>query len=256
MAIERCCFAGVGAFKVREYGKPETKWINIGDVSAATENRDITTISNPNRTTPGGGNSCSITRYNAVTVDLELQCHKDFNLAIADGAEVTAGSVTPVVDEPHRAYKGSYIRLNKGIPVNSTIVVENTAGTTTYALGTDYVVSGSGIFIPESSSIADPVGPAFAANVNISYTPAPQSHSEAFLKTGVEYEVWFDAINEENNKRASITYLRAKFGPADAREWLSDGFQNLNVTAELLVDSNRIGAGLSGRAYHDYENAV
>lgn len=256
MAVERCCFAGVGSFKVREYGKPETKWINIGDLSTATENRDLETISNPNRTTPGGGSSCSLTRYNSVNVELELQCHKDFNLAIADGAEVTTGSVTPVVDELQRAYKGSYVRFNKGVPVNSTIIVENVGGTTTYVSGTDYVVSGSGLFIPETSSIVDPVGPSFAPNIQVSYTPAPQSHSEAFLKTGVEYEVWFDALNQENNLRASITYLRAKFGPASTREWLSDGFQNFNVTAELLVDPNRNGAGLSGRAYHDYENAA
>lgn len=195
-------------------------------------------------TSSGGGKANSIERITGVTMSLKAHDLNAANLAIGafgSTAAVTAGAIT---NEPHIAYKGGLVPLTYVPDLTVAPVVTDVAGTTTYTEGTDYVVTGAGIYVTTGSTIPNSV--ASAVNIHVDYTKKAVSVVEALVNSAGEYKLVFAGLNEaQSGKQTVVTVHRFKAGAAQNIAYLGDDYASLDLTGEALSDSLITGAGLS-----------
>jgi hypothetical protein len=157
-------------------------------------------------------------------------------LATVGTLSQASGSVT---DESVNA-KGSYFKVvGRDITVP---VVTNAAGSTTYVLGTDYVVENArlGLFrIIAGSSLATAVSGAGATGLTllVDYTRAAVTGTQFLggLQPNLIAEVLFDGRNRANLKAFDIRIPEAVISPAGGFDLLGDGFGEAAFNARLVL---------------------
>lgn len=186
-------------------------------------------------TAAGGGKANALRRITAVRASLTLHDIDGANLAMAVyGSSTTVSSVTAIVDESKPSVKkgttGGFVATNRLI--NTTVAPVVKVGAATKTAGSDYVASGTGIFIPAASTILD------NDTVLISYTPIPEEQVEALVNAGVELKLHFDGLDEaQSAKPCSVILHRIKFAPTSGLGVIGDDFAALELTADVLSDS-------------------
>jgi len=161
------------------------------------------------------------------------------NLALAlfgsVATPITAGTAT---GETHKAFKGCLLPLTYANP--STVTLTN-GNTVTYALGTDYTVTGAGLFIPSTSTIAD------GSTVTLAtYNYTDSQCIESMTTTGAEYRVYFDGVNTANfNKPRLVELYKLRFGPIKDMSYKGETFSKIQITGEVLQDSTITATGKS-----------
>lgn len=244
----KCCYIGKGKVWGRKFSDPTHPPRFFGNVSQIDLEIDEETLEQDDYTTSGGGVFCSVPRIKAVNFNMTLNCMDTQNIALglySKVVDVTTG--TPIANELHVAHKGSLVVLDNPIP-GGTIVVEVAGGGTTYTVGTDYVVTGAGLFIPETSTIPAPTltGTVYANNIQVDYTPQPSSAVELLAGAAQELYVVVDGENEAEGASKVVTKLyRMKFGPTSSFSIIGDKLGSIEISGKLLPNDAIVSAGLS-----------
>lgn len=186
----------------------------------------------------GGGTYASSSAISEAGLSVSLVDHNPRNLAIALLGAATAVVGGSVINEAVAADPGAFVPLaHVGA---SAVTVTNTAGTTTYTAGTDYVVKGAGLFIPETTTI-----PA-AATIHVDYTYPAQTDIQALLASGAEYRVVIDGLNDaDSGKPHVIEAFRWKPGATSGLALIADKMGRLTLQGEIVADDTKTGAGVS-----------
>ncbi len=127
-----------------------------------------------------------------------------------------------------------------GDTVTDGTAVLTCAGKVAPVAGTDYEVRGGGLFVLAGAVMAGGVPWA------ISYTKAAADVVQALTSSGKEYELIFDGLNEaRSGKRTRVTAFRVKPGALQSLGLIGEDYAGLEVSAELLQDSTKVGAAIS-----------
>ncbi|OGB58442.1 MAG: hypothetical protein A2503_10180 [Burkholderiales bacterium RIFOXYD12_FULL_59_19] len=186
----------------------------------------------------GGGVRATVSRISEVTLSMTLNDLNKTNVARAVfGAEAAVAGAT-VADEVVTAYLGAIVPL---VHINPTAVtVTSSDAVTTYSGVTDYEVRPGGIYILPTGTIAD------GAGLKVDYTYAAYNKVEAMTTGAIVLELHFEGLNEANSgKPVIVDIYRAQLSPTKALSLLGDKFADLTVDAEVLIDTSKVGVGIS-----------
>lgn len=187
---------------------------------------------------PGGGTYASVSRISEATLSMTLNDLNKANVARAVFGTASAVAGALVVDEVVTAYKGALVPLAHINP--TAVVLTNSAATTTYVAGTDYEVRAGGLFIFATGAITE------AQALKVDYSYAAYDKVEAMTSSSIVLELHFEGLNEANNGRPVVVDIyKAQLSPTKALSLLGDKFADLQVEAEMLADTGRVGAGIS-----------
>jgi hypothetical protein len=197
-------------------------------------------------TKQGGGTYASVARVDTVTLKMTLHDLNKTNVARAVFGSEASVTGAAVLDEVVTAYTGAICPLAH--PAPTAVVVTNFAGTTTYVENTDYEVRPGGIFILAGGAIAAAITAAGATPVllKVDYSFAGYNKVEALTSGSQTLELFFEGLNEANSgKPVLVDVWRAQLSPTKALSLLGDKFADLEVEAEVLKDSSKVGVGIS-----------
>lgn len=186
----------------------------------------------------GGGVRATVSRITEVTLSMTLNDLNKTNVARAVfGAEAAVAGAT-VADEAVTAYKGALVPLAHINP--TAVTVSHTSGTPNYVANTDYEVRPGGIYILAAGAITD------GQALKVDYTYAAYDKVEAMTTGAITLELHFEGLNEANSgKPVIVDIYRAQLSPTKALSLLGDKFADLTVEAEVLIDTSKVGAGIS-----------
>jgi hypothetical protein len=229
MAFVKRTFMGKGKVSI---GPVAGALQRIGNVSKLTLSIDEETKDLADYESAGGGTADSVSRVKAVTASITMHSLNKENLAMAMFGTTSTVAGATVTDESIAAVLGGTVRLAK-IPTAITSV-EHTSGTPTYVAGTDYVLSGGGVYFPVGSAITN------AQSVLVTYTAAATNVIEALTQSAQDYTMMFEGINEADSGKACVVDIwRIKFSPAKAIDLIGDDFASLELTGKLLADDTK-----------------
>lgn len=235
MAIET--WLGSGHVSLREYGTT-VPFQRVGNCSRLEFNLNETTIEQRDFTSPGGGTYDEVRRIESVEMGMTLHDLNTANLARVLYADTSTVAAASAIAESHTAKPGQVVALNK-MPLAITSV-KSQDDVTTYTEGTDYSLSGAGLYIPADSTIAAD------ATINVIYTCPDYDVIEALTTSGKAYELLFEGMNEGGtNKRSNVRVYRVRIGAAQGLNWIGEDFAAMEVTGKLLKDPTKTGANKS-----------
>lgn len=211
----------------------------IGNVSRLTFGVTEDTKELKDYTKPGGGTYNEVRRIQSVEATLLMHDLSPDNLARALFGLASSANSGTVTDEDVTAYLGAFVPFAK-VPSGS-IVVTNSAGSTTYTAGTDYEVRAGGIYIPASGGAITN-----AQALKVDYAYAAQDTVEALVASAQDYELYFDGLNEaRSGKSVRVQVHRMKIGAAREVSLIGDDHAGLEVSGRLQADTGITGANLS-----------
>lgn len=232
MAEKNFRFVGSGIVRMALFQSTKPL-LRIGTCSALSITVNEQELSLPNYESPGGGKAASLRRVESVQASMTLHDFRAENIARATRGKVIDADQGSISNEPHTAYIGGLIRLDRIDP--STVVVTNDGGTVTYTAGEDYRVTAAGVEIMEDGAVAD------GSTVKISYAHTAQRIIEAITDPALEYYLTLEGQNEAQGNRPYVIDLW-RFQPGFARNLdaiKTDDFAGMEITGELLADTTR-----------------
>lgn len=189
-------------------------------------------------TKPGGGTYASVSRIDTVTLQMTLSDLNKTNVARAVFGTEAAVEGDTVADEAVIAYKDALVPLAH--PGATAVVVTHTSSTPIYTADVDYEVRPGGIFILAAGAITD------AQDLKVDYTFASYHQVEAMTAGAITLELHFEGLNEANSgKPVIVDIYRAQLSPTKALSLLGEKFADLEVEAEVLKDTSKVGVGVS-----------
>lgn len=195
-------------------------------------------------TSAGGGKANGLERITGVTMSIKAHDVNAGNLAIGAFGSTSAVAAGTVTAEEHAAYQGGLVPLAFVPDTDDTITVTDTAATTTYVEGADYVITGAGIYVTTGGTIPDSV--AGANNIKVTYTKKDVNVVQALVASAGEYKLVFAGLNEaQSGKQVVVVVHRFKAGAAQNISYIGDDYASLDIAGEALSDSLITGAGLS-----------
>jgi len=251
--LEEGRFAGVEA-RMRRTDEGGARWLNFGDLESAPTH----SINAPRQTTKDQRGGSLVTSGSFITDNEERFTLRTRNtnpdiFSLFLGAELPgsfAQTSTPVVDQSHTAKLGAEISLLDAAGARvfnlSSVVVTDSAGTTTYVLGTDYLLDAvKGVVTPlTAGSIVED------EELLISFTPAEMTDAPMILPQtmveGVEVEVEFWEVADSGNDQLVRTIPRALVTSSGNRQLGVD--QDNWIELELLVLADPASPTPAGRA--------
>ena len=212
--------------------------IDVGNVTAFSYSADEESVELKNYRTAGGGNYNSLTRINAVNINVSMSDFSAENLALGLFAEVSAHTGATQTDEAQTT--PSDVSVDFLLPTDHVIDTSATVTVTGYTEGTDFEKRAGGILVLASGSI--PADTALA----ISYTSKTVDVVEAFVNAAQDRKIVLDGLNEaQGGTPVVITVHRAKFGPAQETQFIGDDFGSIEVQGEALLDTTITTSDLS-----------
>lgn len=128
-----------------------------------------------------------------------------------------------------------------GSTVNDGTVVWTDRGTVTLTENTDYTRVRAGI-IPLATSVKIDTGD----TVKLAYSALAENLVQALVESGREFDMVFDGLNEAKSGKSVIVHaFKVKFNPAQAVDFIGDEFAELEMTADVVKDTTKTGAGVS-----------
>lgn len=230
-------YSGQGSFFIAERtaGGLARGFLPVGNVTQATI--DITVDKFEHKESESGQRLLDLTIIKekkgklSITFDnLDMN-----NLALSLYGTKSSVTGTSVVGEDIVGYLGQMTALAR--PTVSAVTITNSAGTTTYVSGTDYVLNANygTITIPATgSAITD--GQALRAN----YTYGGYTNMEAFI-TGTAPERWvrFQGLNTADGTRVLVDIFRARMDPMTGLSLINDELSVPQMTMDILADSTK-----------------
>ena len=236
MALDCRCIdlKGKGYLKIK--GSTDN-FVFAGNMSQIELAPSVTTNTVPDYTTTAGGSACSSTVIDTINVNMTFNCMNKQDLLIAlAGVSTDTATTTAITDEPHTvAADCTFIKLENLVDKSVAPVVTDVGAATTYVVGTDYVVTGTGLEIPDGSTIT--------GDILVTYTQLANTEYDLYQNIAREFEFVFDGVvnNTTQDPFAAIFY-KVKFTPATAFNLVTEGFGDIQVTGELLRDAGNVNA--------------
>lgn len=189
----------------------------------------------------GGGNVAADERVTNVTAAVTAHDLSPQNLGIATRGAVTAYAGGAVVDEAHSdIVVGGLIVLDHVPNMASAITVKR--GATTLVADDDYSLTGrSGITTISggSNTLID------GDDLTVSYTGLADSIVQSLVNAGLEYELFFDGLNESRSGDAvQLKIHKAKPSPSSI-DLISDEYAGLELNFKVVKDSSKNGTTVS-----------
>ncbi|NVN56956.1 hypothetical protein FLM52_14520 [bacterium Scap17] len=214
----------------------------VGNCSALEFSVETDTLTQSDYTQAGGGNANEIQRVSSVGASITMLELRPDNVAMALRGTRSEVQSAPVTGERHTAYPGTLLALSKTPDRTESITVTiDPDGAGDAAIeDVDYEITGAGVYVTEGGAISE------GDVVAIDYTSAAADVIEAMTGSGDEYELVFDGLNEaESDRPVTVTAHRVKFSPTTGLSLIGDDFGELALDGSLLVDSSKVGAGVS-----------
>lgn len=191
----------------------------------------------------------SVERTGSITTD-NVSADNLALFVIGDVSSVTQAA-TPVANEPIVVKKGRFYQLgvSSGNPQGarnvSSVVVTNTAGTTTYVAGTDYnvdLVLGR-LEIITTGAIAND------ATLHVDYTPASNSRERVASSSlaATEGALRFISDNPVGPNR-DLYAPKVRLSPSGDFAWIGDDWLSMQLDIEFLKPATGSAIYVDGRA--------
>lgn len=181
-----------------------------------------------------GGTVMKISTIEKAEISITLNDFSPENLALAlwgGTSAVNAGNAIDTITVKHGCF-------NELIHINPSTVSFTGSGST-YIAGTDYVVSGGGIYFPSTSTVPE-------GSLPVSYNYPSQTVMECLTGGAIEWRVILDGINIANsNKPVKVKLFKVKFNPAKDLNFKGEKFGELKLQGDLLKDDSITGVGKS-----------
>lgn len=204
----------------------------IGDVGDVTLTPNVTTETVIENVTGSSGTGTQFITRVEYNFAMNMRSIKNAHLAISLQASNTAKASAQVQNEAHIAYAGKLVVLNN-IKV-SAVTVTNSAGTTTYDAGDDYILDAAKgtLDIPAGSAITD------GSVINVDYTHAAQHH----LSTNPgqrDYSLAFAGVNRaDGNKQTRCEIYQLRLSPSSLN-MISQNAIEQAITGTVILDTRR-----------------
>ena len=203
---------------------------------------ETNSVSQPNYQVAGGGVANEIQRVASVSLAMTMLEFRPTNLQIALRGTVASIAAGTVTDERHNAYADGLVAFdhvpNKAETITVTLDPDGTPEVLT--LNTDYQIVGAGIVMLDSENYTD------GDEIGVAYTKVAGDVIEAMTGSGDEYELIFDGLNEaETDKAVIVRVYRVKWSPTSGLGFIGEDFGELPLEGSVLVDSTKVGAGIS-----------
>lgn len=167
------------------------------------------------------------------TVTMTLSSFNKANLALAlygQGSSIVGASVT---NEVRTAYLDKWVPL-ANIKV-SAVVITNVAGTTTYVLGTDYLLNtDAGSFMPLSTGAITA-----SQTLHVDYTFAAQDNIEVVTSSAAPIRyARFEGLNTaDTNKPVIVDIFKLSTKPLAELPLINDEALEMPIEAKVLADA-------------------
>lgn len=247
MALKNYSYLGKGPIYAGVRGKGR---FPVGNCSALNFAVSESKISQPDYTSPGGGEANAVSRVDAVTGSMTLLDISPKNLSLAyrgTEREVTGG--VSATDERHTAYPGALIALDETPDISAaetsiTVTLDPDGTPVVLTYNVDYEVTRAGIvFLEGGANVTDAVD---GHEVGVDYDKADSVVMEALVASGKEYNLVFDGLNEaDSGKAVIITAHRITFSPTQGTSFIGDEFAELPLEFSVLSDNTIVGANIS-----------
>lgn len=216
----------------------------VGNVSALTIAITEDKVTQTDYTGPGGGNCATVSRIDAVEMNMTMTSYDPNNLALAVFGSASAVATSSIVDEsissPATLDDDTLVLTANLIDTAQAVQVTSDPAGTTYTEGTDYTIGTAGITILAAGTIG--AGTALL----VSYEVKGHNLVEALVSSAQEYEIVFDGLNEaDSGAPVVVKGYKVKFGPAEELALISDDFAEIALTGDILKDETITGPGLS-----------
>ena len=240
MALQTYSYLGKGKIYLRSTSGGGA--MPIGNCSALNLSVETNSVSQPNYQVAGGGVANELQRVASVSLAMTMLEFRPKNLQIALRGTIAAVTAAAVADERHEAYADGLVAFDhvpdKGETITVTLDPDGTPEVLT--LNTDYQIAGAGIVMLDSENYLD------GDEIGVAYTKVAGDVIEAMTGSGDEYELIFDGLNEaETDKAVIIRVYRVKWSPTSGLGFIGDDFGELPLEGSVLVDSTKVGAGIS-----------
>lgn len=229
-------YIGVGRVHARPFGSTG-KFRHVGNVSGLPLKHKVDVQRQADFTRSGGGTAVRVERIQQIECGMTWLTFSPENWAIAMAGVAATVALGSVVDEVIKGYKGTTVPLAH--PPSVITEVTNAAATVTYAAGTDYELSGAGLYFPDGSTIVE------AADLKVSYDHGAYTRLEAAMGTATELELLFEGLNEADSDKAVIVNLwRVSLPSAEELQLIGEKLGEMKFAGELLKDPTK-GTGVS-----------
>jgi hypothetical protein len=247
MATKDYSYLGVGKIHLKNLDESNAGFVEIGNCSKFNLSVDSEVKRQKDYTTVGGGTVARVDRINSVGINITMNSLSAENIAKAvngTATSVSAGTVSETAEQI-TAVLDTLVPLAHLNP--SSVVVKDSAGTTTYTAGTDYTVSDDGIIPLSTGTITA------GATLKVTYSYAAYNSIQALLESAKNYEVLYVGKNEYTGKEVRVRVWKGRFGPGKELAFLGDDWAELAIEGEALKDTSK-GTGTS--AYFEVEMAA
>ena len=198
----------------------------VGEVRSYSHALDVTTIGKQKSYGLSGGYTCTAYTFDGLTVNFEIQCAKNSNLAVAffgDNCDAAAGSVTTAEE-----FKASMVVEGSILPLNyigaTNLVITSPAGA---VKGVDYKITPAGIEILPGSALA-------GLDVEITYDYSAQGRVEIGTKSSLAKELLFNG-KDQNGNAIVIRLFNVEIAPEGEIQWLNENeFLSFTITGTAL----------------------
>lgn len=215
----------------------------IGDVSAAKISSNISRGKHIESVSGGRAVAASWIDSSEFGISLTLHSVRKDHLANAIQGTATAKTGASVTDESHTANLDKFVMLDN-VKISS-VVVTNSAGTTTYTANTDYIVHADEglIEVVSGGNITD------GSTILVDYTYATQDHITTSPGNVAKY-LMFSGINTANNDKVTrCEAYRVKFDPA-ALDLITTEAAGMEISGIIEQDTTRA----AGDQYYKWKN--
>lgn len=212
--------------------------IDVGNATAFSYSADEDEKELKNFRTAGGGNYNSLSRVDAVNINLTLSDFSAENLSLGLFGVVTAEAAGAVSNESQTVPDD--VSVDQLVPTDHVIDTTQTVTIVGEVEGTDFEVTPAGIKVLASGSIT-------ASQVlDISYTKKAHDIVQAFVNAAANRRIVLDGLNEaQGGSPVVVNVHRAKFGPAAETALIGDEFGEIALSGKALLDTTITGTGLS-----------
>lgn len=204
----------------------------IGDLSSLTLTPKVEKEIGYENVSGSSGVGWDFNKRTEYDLSMMMRSFKAEHLAISTHSSNTAKAAGTVTDEAKKGYKGKMTALNH-IKVSS-VVVTNSAASTTYVAGTDYNVNAAAglIEIITSGAITD------GQSLLVDYSYAAQHHLSA-SPANKFYYLSFDGVNTaDDNKKVRSDIYKINLSPSSV-SMIEDKVTEMPITGTVQLDALR-----------------
>ena len=212
---------------------------DVGNASGVKVAIEQDTKSQPNYR-GGGGYAAEITKVKSVKLSFTMNDFSNANMAMAlrgkvevltAGAISTPESITAVLD----GLADTAFMIDTAVAA----VVTDAAGTSTYDVDVDYVVSAGGIRALSSGAITE------GEALKVTYTKKAGNAMQALTESGAVVPVVIDGVNDATGKPWTLKFFKWSPSPTAGMDLIGDDFGSFDIEGAVLADPSIVATGKS-----------